>query len=341
MAEQDRALLDEVLVGATAMATLAQDEEVFRAAVDAFRAYDGESMARLLERHQLAAALRDHLPLAAQQGGGDPLPRARRPAAAARGAPPDPREFAQLVAKLTADDAVVRLMVDAVQDRDVSAWSDADRQARPAALQPPAVSLGVHGPLPARVRRGLPPIAGPAAASRARAAGRGRGARQPGRRRGGVRGGRRRPCWRAAARRSRARSSGGGFAPFCFFLCEWFCSWRCMLVCLRLCRIYPLEKLESPIGEMREFALAAAAGEGPLERLTRGDAARGRRSDPVAGEGAALRALLHPVLPLGLLPALPAVLHLRLPAAHDRRVHQDRRALLRHRRRQPQPAATG
>ena len=53
MADQDRALLDEVLAGAQAMATLARDEEVFRAAVDAFRAYDGESMAKLLARHQL------------------------------------------------------------------------------------------------------------------------------------------------------------------------------------------------------------------------------------------------------------------------------------------------
>ena len=55
MAEQDRALLDEVLAGATVMSALAKDEEVFRAAVDAFRAYDGESMAKLLDRYQLSA----------------------------------------------------------------------------------------------------------------------------------------------------------------------------------------------------------------------------------------------------------------------------------------------
>ena len=42
-----------------------------------------------------------------------------------------------------------------------------------------------------------------------------------------------------------------------------------MLVCLRLCRIYPLEKLESPLDEMREFALAGGALEkASLERLT-------------------------------------------------------------------------
>ena len=90
MAEQDRALLDEVLAGATVMAALAKDEEVFRAAVDAFRAYDGESMAKLLERHQLVGPLRDHLSLAAQQGGGAAVSRARRPAAAARRAAAGP-----------------------------------------------------------------------------------------------------------------------------------------------------------------------------------------------------------------------------------------------------------
>jgi hypothetical protein len=61
----------------------------------------------------------------------------------------------------------------------------------------------------------------------------------------------------------------GGFTPHCFFLCEWFCSWRCMLSCLRICRIFPLEKLESPLSEMREFALAGGALEkAPLERLS-------------------------------------------------------------------------
>ena len=84
MADQDRALLDEVLVGAKAMATLARDEEVFRAAVDAFRAYDGESMAKLLATPSAQRALRDRVSLAAQQGSGDPLSRARGPAADTR-----------------------------------------------------------------------------------------------------------------------------------------------------------------------------------------------------------------------------------------------------------------
>ena len=119
MADQERALLDEVLLGAAAIATLARDEEVFRAAVDAFRAYDGESMAKLLARHQLTEHCeivchwlrsKEAVILCLALAG---------PPAASEERPPDPREFAEVVAKLTADDAAVRLMVDAVEDRDV------------------------------------------------------------------------------------------------------------------------------------------------------------------------------------------------------------------------------
>jgi len=44
--EAERALLTEVQDGAEAIALLAANEETFRAAVDAFRAEDGESMTR-------------------------------------------------------------------------------------------------------------------------------------------------------------------------------------------------------------------------------------------------------------------------------------------------------
>ena len=52
-------------------------------------------------------------------------------------------------------------------------------------------------------------------------------------------------------------------------MCEWFCNWRCTLLCLRFCRIYPFEKLESPLDEMRDFALAGGKlDKPPLERLS-------------------------------------------------------------------------
>jgi len=66
---------------------------------------------------------------------------------------------------------------------------------------------------------------------------------------------------------------GGGFAPFCFLLCEWFRSWRCMLVCLPLCRVFPLGRVESEIGEMIEWQTSSGA------RRLLGGFARGQRRE--------------------------------------------------------------
>ncbi|HEY6888818.1 MAG TPA: hypothetical protein VI300_13590 [Solirubrobacter sp.] len=268
MADQDRALLDEVLVGAKAMATLARDEEVFRAAVDAFRAYDGESMAKLLERHKLAEHCevvchwlrsKEAVILCLELAGPPPV---------SEQAPPDPREFAEIVAKLTADDAAVRLMVDAVEDRDVEAWKtligkyDLERFSH----------LLCHWVCTVHYRLVCDVVCSPVELQRPRLG--------PELRAAGAAVGTLARDEATFAQAAKAVLAGscetlagtlerGGFAPFCFFLCEWFCSWRCMLVCLRICRIYPVAVLESPISEMREFALAGGALEkAPLERLT-------------------------------------------------------------------------
>jgi hypothetical protein len=268
MAEQDRALLDEVAAGAAAMAVLARDEGEFRAAVDAFRAWDAESMAKLLERHQLAERCevvchwlrsKEAVILCLELAGPPPLREEQ---------PPDPREFAQLVHKLTADEAMVRLMVDAVQDRDVSAWKtliDQNGIERFSHLLCHWVCT-VHYRLVCDVVCSPLVVQRPHLAPELRAAGAALGSLA-----------RDEATFAEAAKAVLAGNcqtlavtlERGGFGPFCFFLCEWFCSWRCMLVCLRLCRIYPLEKLESPLSEMREFALAGGElGKEPLERLT-------------------------------------------------------------------------
>ena len=318
------------------MAALAKDEEVFRAAVDAFRAYDGESMAKLLDRHQLSAHCeiichwlrsKEAVLLCLELAGPPPL---------RDESPPDPREFAQLVAKLTADDAMVRLMVDAVEDRDTSAWStliEKNDLRRFSHLLCHWVCT-VHYRLvcdvvcqPLRVQR---PQLGLSCARRAR-----RSAASPPTRPCSPAPSR--PCWRAAARRWRARWRAAARAVLLLPL-------RVVLQLALHARL-PAAVPDLPVREVR----VADRGDARLRARARwdreddartahgGDAARGPGADPGAREGVAVRALLHPVLPLGLLPALPAVLHLRLPAADDRRLHQDRRPLLQQRRPQPQP----
>ena len=120
----DRELLNEVLEGAQAMATLAVDEELFRATVDAFRAEDGESMAKLLDRHKLAERCevvchwlrsKEAVLLCLELAGPPPVEEKELP---------DVREFAELVAKLTADEEAVELMARAVEERDRDAWQE-------------------------------------------------------------------------------------------------------------------------------------------------------------------------------------------------------------------------
>jgi hypothetical protein len=44
--------------------------------------------------------------------------------------------------------------------------------------------------------------------------------------------------------------------PYCRYICLWFCSWRCTLVCLTFCRNYPLVPIKNEIQEALAFAKA-------------------------------------------------------------------------------------
>jgi hypothetical protein len=264
----DRELLNEVLEGAQAMARLAGDEEAFRAAVDAFRAQDGESMAALLERHKLVERCevvchwlrsKEAVLLCLELAGPPPLEQE----------PPDVREFAQVVAKITADEELVELLANAVQERDTDAWNEligkqglerfshllchwvctvhyrlvCDVVCTPREVQRPHLipELQAAGQTIGRLAE-HEDIFGEAV--KAVLAG---------------------SCETLSATLDRA-----GFSPFCFLICEWFCSWRCLLLCLRLCRVFPLERPESDIREELEFAQALgklADQKGALERL--------------------------------------------------------------------------
>src|SRR5436190_4858718 len=271
MADQpaDRELLDEVLEGARALGGLADDEEAFRALVDAFRAQDGESMHQLLERHELVERCevvchwlrsKEAVLLCLELAGPPPID----------AEPPDIREFAEVVAKLTADEELVELMADAVQEREVDSWRELiDKQGlqRFSHLLCPWVCT-IHYRLVCEVVCQPIAVQRPHLIPELQAAGQsiGRLAANEEIFASAVDAVRANNCETLAGTLER-----GGFGGFCFLICEWFCSWRCMLVCLRVCRIFPLERVESDIGEMLEFARAGgklAANEANLERLT-------------------------------------------------------------------------
>lgn len=267
----ERQLLTEVLAGAEAMAALAADDEVFRAAVDAFRALDGESMHALLERHGLVERCevichwlrsKEAILLCLYLAGPPPT----------EGEPPDPRELAEVVVRVTADEELVELLATAVQERDRDAWRELIEKQKLERfshllchwvcvvyyrLVCEVVCQPVRIPRPHLIpelvaagqalRRLVSNEKAFAAAEKAALANR---------------------CELLGEELGRV---GLRVEPFCIFICEWFCSWRCVLLCLRLCRVFPFGEIESEIEEMRGFAQAGgelAKKRAPLERLT-------------------------------------------------------------------------
>ena len=265
----DRVLLREVQEGAEAMALLAGDDETFRAAVDAFRAQDGESMQKLLARHELGERCelvchwlrsKECVLLCLELSGPPPLEME----------PPDVREFAEVVAKVTADEEIVQQVVIAIEERDAAAWGAlverhelerfshllchwactvhyrlvCDVVCRPLVVEQPELVTELQAAGQAIGRFSVDEKTFAAAVEAVSA----------------------NDC-----EGLRAALSEAGFAPVGEWICEWFCGWRCMLLCADLCRVFPIEQPASPIEEMLGFALAGgglAAELGTLERFS-------------------------------------------------------------------------
>lgn len=263
----DRELLDEVLEGAQLLGGLAENDEVFRAVIDAFRAEDGESMHDLLERHGIAERCevvchwlrsKEAVLLCLELAGPPPIEDA-----------PDVRAFAEVAARVTADEELVELIAQAVQERDTAAWSSLIDKHRLG----PFSHLLCHWVSTIRYRLVCDVVCRPIEVQRPplipelRAAGLAIGALAVDEK-----------LFATAAEAVLAGNceqlattlQGRQTASSCTQICEWFCSWRCMLSCLELCRVFPIEPIESQVSEMLQFAQATAAlsGEkGSLERL--------------------------------------------------------------------------
>jgi len=264
----EHGLLSELRQGAEGIARLSENEETFRALVDAFRAQDGESMTRLLAHHDLAERCevicrwlrsKECILLCLELAG---PPRLEEE-------PPDVREFAAVVGKVTADEEAVELLATAIQERDAESWATLVsahglerfshllchwactvhyRLVCRVVCQPQVVE---RPPLILELVAAGHAIGGLAAEETVFAA--------------AVDAVQANDCRRLAATLESSQQ-----AAFCHLICEWFCSWRCLLVCLRLCRVFPIERPESSIEEMLEFARQSgklAAAQSALERL--------------------------------------------------------------------------
>lgn len=234
-----------------AMGLLAQDDTIFRATVDAFRAADAESFQRLLANLKITDCelvclwLRSkEIVLECLELCGPP----REPITVE-----DIPAFAEVVAKITGDEELVETLADTVRDRDAQGFAGlvkklgAQRYCHllchwALIVRWRLVCNIVCSPRPVPVRELVDELTAAGAAVRGLLEDRTKLATV---------------IKAAVAADCQTLTGILGQQANCFYICEWLCSWRCILVCLPLCRVYP-PSADTSIEEMRAFAQAAA-----------------------------------------------------------------------------------
>ncbi len=234
-----------------AMGLLAQDDTIFRATVDAFRAADGESFQRLLTQFKITDCelvcfwLRSkEIVLECIELCGPPVQTITAE---------DIPAFTEIVARITGDEELVEILASTVRDRDAEGFASLVKQLKAEKY----CHLLCHWalivrwrlvceivcsphPIPVRELDGELAAAGAAVGSllkdKSKLA---------------------TVIKASLAADCRTLTDILGNQANCFYICEWICSWRCVLVCLPLCRVFP-PRIDSPIEEMRSFAQAAA-----------------------------------------------------------------------------------
>lgn len=260
-----QSLVTDLIRTARAMGQLAEDETLFRAGIDAYRAQDGSSFQRLLTQLKLTeecellcrwirvkeSVLRcltfcGSLPQ-------EPLTDTDIPL------------FARAIARITGDEELIETLAEAIQDGDADEFRNLVRQAggeRYCHLICYWASIVYSRLICEQICVAVPPHRRHFAAELAVAGGAIAAlAEQPDLLAQVVKAGIANNC----------EVLKGLLAPGgnCFVICEWVCSWHCVLVCQQFCRPFqPSDDVS--ILEMRAFALAlarVAAVEGAMARL--------------------------------------------------------------------------
>lgn len=260
--------LRDLMEQADVIRDLAKEEQAFTAVYDAFRAEDPKAYAAALERVRLTPFCRLVCEwIRIKECVFRCVTLCGPPAAIER---PDPRQLAEAIVRITADDRALKQLVTAIEKADRGAWQELIRAHKIDAL----CHLFCHWVCAVRYRLLCRWLCGPIRSPRPdlaaelRAAGRALRALLAKREAfdGAV----------AAATAGDAAKLGGilrgaDLFQLCYLICEFFCSWRCVLACLTLCRQFPITGFENPIREAYEFAgvvgrLAESPGE--LHRLS-------------------------------------------------------------------------
>jgi hypothetical protein len=272
----DEGLATDLVHAAEAVAALARDEDRFRATFDAFLAADRESYQRLLTEFKLLDRCElvcdwicsKYCVFVCLELCGPPIGVEL----------PDLREFAAVVTRITQDEELVERLANTVADRDAEGFRALVAELKierfchllchwACSVRCRLLCRVVCSPMPTHLASFVEELALAGAAITTLAADE-----------------------RAMAEVTEAVLTGDcdvvrgvvqrlGLFQGCHLVCEWLCTWRCVRVCLLLCRRFPVEAIEDPLGEAFAFAQATArlaAKPADLQRL--GDAVA--KADP-------------------------------------------------------------
>ena len=258
--DQDQEPVQDVLQTAEVLGRIAEDETSFRLLVQSYRAQDHEAYRHLLERFGVIGRCRlicewlcwKHCTLVCFELCGPP--------------PQDPpkldlREFGDLIAKITADEAVLERLAGAVLERDEVAFRAMVERLgiqrychwvchwictiycrlvceilcspeKPHYIISCVHLMPVLRQAGAAIRRLLADRRTLAAVEKGVLA---------------------RDCDVVRIALERA-----GFQGLCHWICHWVCVWRCVRVCITLCRPFPAEPIDDELPEIHDFAKALA-----------------------------------------------------------------------------------
>jgi hypothetical protein len=273
VARQD--VITSLTKAGNAVGVLAQDDTIFRAAVDAFRAADAESFQRLLANLQIADCDLVCFWLRSKECVLECIELCGPPKEALT--VEDVPKFAELVVKITGDEELIERLATAVLDRDAKGFSSLVKELQAerychflchwvCIIRWRLVCQVVCAPSPVPIRELVGELATAGAAVRA--------VLQDSAKLATV-------IKAAMAQDCQTLAGIFGQDGNCFYICEWICSWHCILVCLPFCRAFP-PLADTSIEEMRAFAQAASplAATGVLTRFV--DAVLAQNADTFA-----------------------------------------------------------
>ena len=255
-------VLRDLLEEARSIGQLADDENAFREAYEAFRARDARKFQGVLKRLGLRCRLIcawiriKECIFVCLKLCGPPKPTDRQP---------NPRELAEAIVRITSDERLVQQLAEAVEKRDHDSFQRIVEQFKLGNL----CHYFCHWLCVVRYRIichwlcSIEKVERPNFARELQSAG--RALRQLLEHKGSfdhaVAASDAGDAAKLAAVIQRAQ-----LVSFCHFICEWFCSWRCTRVCFILCRAFPLEPIRDEISEALAFAKAMQQlGQQPLE----------------------------------------------------------------------------